>query len=49
MEAALGPGEATLDSTETAKRFYAGAGWEEAGPPELYRFVPGHPMRKLLG
>lgn len=49
MEVALGPGEATLDSTLTARPFYLAAGWEEAGPPEPYRFVAGYPMRKLLG
>ena len=48
MEAALGAGEARLDSTLTARRFYLAAGWEEAGPPEPYRFVPGYPMRKVL-
>jgi GNAT superfamily N-acetyltransferase len=49
MEAALGRGEATLDSTLTARRFYLGAGWEEDGPPEPYRHVAGYPMRKTLG
>ncbi|MEO6012678.1 MAG: GNAT family N-acetyltransferase [Devosia sp.] len=49
MEAALGPGEATLDSTRTASRFYLDAGWQKAGPPEPYRLVEGHPMRKVLG
>jgi GNAT superfamily N-acetyltransferase len=49
METALGPGEATLDSTKTARRFYLDAGWREDGPPEPYRHVEGHPMRKLLG
>lgn len=48
LEAGLGPGEATLDSSETARRFYRDAGWEESGPPEPYRFVPGYPMRKML-
>ena len=48
MEAALGAGEARLDSTLTARPFYLAAGWEEAGPPEPYRFVPGYPMRKVL-
>jgi hypothetical protein len=48
MERALGPGEATLDSTKTARRFYLDAGWQEAGPPAPYRHVEGHPMRKVL-
>jgi hypothetical protein len=48
MEVALGPGEARLDSTLTARRFYLAAGWLEAGPPEPYRHVAGYPMRKLL-
>ena len=49
MEAGLGAGEASLDSTATARRFYAAMGWVDAGPPEPYRFVAGYPMRKLLG
>lgn len=49
MESALGPGEATLDSTKTARRFYLDAGWREDGPPAPYRLVEGYPMRKLLG
>ena len=49
LEAGLGPGEATLDSSETARRFYRDAGWEESGPPEPHRFIPGYPMRKVLG
>jgi hypothetical protein len=49
LEAGLGPGEATLDSSKTARRFYLDAGWMESGPPEPYKFVPGYPMRKLLG
>lgn len=49
MESALGPGVGTLDSTKTARRFYLAAGWQEDGPPEPYRYVEGHPMRKLLG
>ena len=48
MEAALGPGEATLDSTLTARPFYLAAGWEEAGQAKVYRLVDGYPMRKLL-
>ena len=31
MEAALGPGEATLTSTVTAHRFYLARGWSDAG------------------
>ena len=49
MEAGLGAGEAWLDSTKTARAFYRAAGWVEEGPPEPYRHVEGHPMRKLLG
>ena len=49
MEDSLGPGEARLDSSATARRFYLDAGWEENGPPEPYRFIPGYPMRKVLG
>lgn len=48
MEAALGPGEATLNSTLTARPFYLAAGWLEAGPPKAYRMVDGYPMRKRL-
>ena len=49
MEDGLGPGEARLDSTSTARQFYLDAGWEPNGPPEPYQFVPGYPMRKVLG
>jgi hypothetical protein len=49
LETGLGPGEARLDSSQTARRFYLSAGWQESGPPEPYRFVPGYPMRKMLG
>jgi GNAT superfamily N-acetyltransferase len=49
MEARLGPGEARLESTLTARRFYIAAGWQEDGPPVQHRFIPGHPMRKILG
>ncbi len=48
MEEALGPGEATLDSTLTARPFYLAAGWLEVGPPKAYRMVDGYPMRKML-
>jgi hypothetical protein len=49
MEERLGPGEARLDSSATAREFYLAAGWEENGPPEPYRYIPGYPMRKVLG
>ena len=49
IESALGPGEARLESSLTARQFYLDAGWQESGPPEPHRFVPGYPMRKLLG
>lgn len=45
MELELGPGEARLNSTATARHFYLGRGWTEAGP----RDIAGYPMRKLLG
>jgi GNAT superfamily N-acetyltransferase len=48
MEKRLGPGEARLDSSATARQFYRDAGWAENGPPEPYQFVPGYPMRKVL-
>jgi hypothetical protein len=48
MEERLGPGEARLDSSATARQFYRDAGWTENGPPEPYGFVPGYPMRKVL-
>ena len=48
LEAGLGPGEASLESTATARRFYLSAGWQETGPPVPHVFVPGYPMRKLL-
>ena len=49
LEAGIGPGEARLDSTETARRFYTSCGWESAGEPSAYRGVSSYPMRKLLG
>ncbi len=49
LETGLGPGEARLESSQTARRFYLDAGWEESGPPEPHRFIPGYPMRKVLG
>jgi len=48
LEERLGPGEARLESSQTARRFYLGAGWVEAGPPVPHRFVAGYPMRKVL-
>lgn len=48
MEAALGPGEAHLDSTVTAHRFYLAAGWEDAGAPRRHFGMVSHPMRKLI-
>jgi GNAT superfamily N-acetyltransferase len=48
LETALGPGEARLDATKTARPFYVAAGWEESGPARSYRYVPGYPMRKQL-
>lgn len=49
LETHLGPGLAHLESSQTARRFYLDAGWQESGPPEPHRFVPGYPMRKVLG
>ena len=49
MEEGMGPGEARLDSSVTARRFYLDAGWAEDGPPVPYQFIPGYPMRKVLG
>ena len=49
MELGLGPGEATLNSTETAQRFYKRRGWKIVGDPQKHRGVDGYPMRKLLG
>lgn len=48
LEAELGPGEITLDSTVTARDFYRALGWEDAGPPTACGLVPGYPMRKVL-
>ncbi|MEO7221390.1 MAG: GNAT family N-acetyltransferase [Devosia sp.] len=49
MELGLGPGEATLNSTETALRFYKRRGWTLVGEPSPGRGTAGYPMRKLLG
>jgi hypothetical protein len=48
MEAALGPGEATLTSTVTAHRFYLSRGWSDAGEIERYAGMIAYPMRKRL-
>lgn len=48
MEAALGPGEATLTSTATAHRFYLARGWGDAGEIERYAGMIAYPMRKML-
>ncbi len=44
MEVELGPGEATLTSTRTARPFYLAMGWKDADPAE----AASYPMRKLL-
>jgi GNAT superfamily N-acetyltransferase len=48
MEQALGPGEATLTSTETARRFYRARGWTEIGETERWAGMVAYPMRKTL-
>lgn len=48
MEEALGPGEATLSSTETARRFYRARGWRETGELEHWAGMVAYPMRKRL-
>ncbi len=48
METRLGPGEARLESSQTARHFYLAQGWVADGPPEPHQFVPGYPMRKML-
>lgn len=48
MEESLGPGEATLTSTETARGFYRARGWTEAGEPEHWAGMVAYPMRKVL-
>lgn len=45
---ARGVREATLESTETARGFYAACGWVEAEPPSPGRFITDYPMRKVL-
>ncbi len=49
LEAGLGPGEAQLDATGTARRFYEGRGWFADGDPLSHRGIICQPMRKLLG
>ena len=49
MELGLGPGDATLNSTETARRFYRSRGWTVVGDPQKHRGIDGYPMRKSLG
>lgn len=49
MEAALGPGEATLHSSETAHRFYLARGWADTGVVDRYEGMVSYPMRKILG
>lgn len=48
MEEALGPGEATLTSTETARRFYRRMGWLETGELEHWAGMIAYPMHKAL-
>ena len=49
MEEALGPGEATLTSTETARRFYRTMGWSGTGAIEGWAGMVAFPMHKTLG
>ena len=49
IESGLGPGEATLESTQTARRFYESRGWQVAGDLAPHRGIDGYPMRKMLG
>lgn len=41
-------GRARLTSTETAHRFYLGAGWEDVGEPVNVFGLRGYPMEKAL-
>lgn len=43
-----GHNQATLTSTETARRFYYMQGYVDAGAPEFWGKLPGYPMAKLL-
>lgn len=45
---AAGYAEAWLESTATAREFYAAAGWIADGPQAAGRQVNGYPMRKRL-
>ena len=49
LEAGLGAGEARLDSTATARRFYEACAWEVAGAPTTHRGIAGWPMRRVIG
>lgn len=48
MERRLGPGEAQLESTATARQFYLDAGWQQAGPAQPHGLIPAYAMRKAL-
>ena len=48
IESGLGPGEANLESTQTARRFYESRGWHITGDLAPHRGIEGYPMRKLL-
>ena len=48
LEAGLGPGDAQLDATGTARRFYESRGWVADGDPMRHCGIFCHPMRKLL-
>ena len=48
MELGLGASEATLNSTQTALKFYKRRGWSLVGDTSKHRGIDGFPMRKLL-
>jgi hypothetical protein len=48
MELRLGAGEAKLNSTETARRFYKSRGWSESGAGENFAGTSAFPMHKAL-
>lgn len=48
LEVGLGAGEARLDSTATARRFYEACGWAVMGKPTTHRGIAGWPMRKVI-
>ena len=48
LEAGLGPGEARLDATKTARQFYAAAVWEGNATPQSHGGITCFAMRKLL-